>query len=60
MQNKHYTGCWFCGKPLIWNSDFDKEDCGYEGEGIVTFLSCSGCGAMWEGVQSFEEEEQYV
>tara|TARA_R110000744_G_scaffold186615_1_gene306018 strand:+ start:41 stop:205 length:165 start_codon:yes stop_codon:yes gene_type:complete len=29
-----------CGKELIWGGDHDYEDCGVEGEGIVSNLSC--------------------
>lgn len=41
--------CWFCGGELIWNCDYSFDDYGYDGEGIVTVLTCSNCGAMWEG-----------
>lgn len=33
---------------LVWQSDFDYEDFGYEGEGIVHILVCSNCGAEVE------------
>lgn len=55
--------CWFCGEDLIWGADFDPEDYGYEGEGIVATLSCPNCGASWTGVQIFEEgmsEEEII
>lgn len=42
--------CGFCGGKLIWQNDFDAEDLGYDKEGIVTYYTCSECGAMWEGV----------
>lgn len=48
--------CWFCGHDLIWGADFDPEDYGYEGTGIVATLSCPNCGSSWTGVQIFEEE----
>ena len=35
--------CWHCKAELIWNSDFNFEDYGLEGEGIVTHLSCPEC-----------------
>lgn len=39
--------CWYCGAPLIWDSDFNYDEVYGEGEGIVTFLHCSNedCGA---------------
>ena len=29
-----------CGKELIWGGNHDYDDCGEEGEGIVSNLSC--------------------
>ena len=37
-----------CTKSVIWDSDFDFEDCGYEGEGIVHICHCTNCGAEIE------------
>ena len=50
--------CWFCNDNLIWNNDFNFEDYGLEGEGIIAILSCSGCNATFEGYLSLEEEEE--
>jgi hypothetical protein len=38
--------CWHCNTELIWGADFDYEDYGYEGEGIVSNFSCPNddCG----------------
>ena len=33
--------CWHCNTELIWGADFDFEDYGMEGEGIVSNFSCS-------------------
>lgn len=33
---------------VIWDSDFDFEDFGYEGEGIVHICHCTNCGAQIE------------
>lgn len=41
--------CHFCGEELIWGGDFDASDYGYEENGVVTNLTCSNCGAFWEG-----------
>lgn len=38
--------CFHCGaRAVSWDSDFDFEDFGYEGEGIVQCLHCNHCGA---------------
>lgn len=37
------THCWQCGHELIWGGDHDFEDCGLDGEGIVSNLSCPEC-----------------
>jgi len=38
--------CWHCKKKLIWGGDHSYEDCGTEGDGIVSNLSCPNeeCG----------------
>ena len=52
--------CWFCNgeKELMWNSDFSFEDYGYEGEGIVTVLTCSNCNAHFEGYLDLSENSK--
>lgn len=41
--------CFHClSRSVIWDGDFDFDDCGYEGEGIVHFLHCAECGAEIE------------
>ena len=40
--------CWFCGSEMIWGCDFDYEDYGLEGDGIVATLTCSECEAYAE------------
>lgn len=38
--------CFHCGqRTVVWQSDFDFSDYGYEGEGIVHVCHCSNCGA---------------
>lgn len=38
--------CFHCGaRAVIWDSDFDSEDLGYEEGGIVHTLHCANCGA---------------
>lgn len=50
------TNCWFCGAEMIWGSDFDFSDFGYEGDGIVAVLSCPCCGATAEFMSGSDEE----
>ena len=38
--------CWNCGAELIWGGDHTFEECGYEGEGIISNFSCPGCPAI--------------
>ena len=46
--------CWFCNPELIWANDFDFEDYGLEGEGVISVLACTNedCDAIWEGYVS--------
>lgn len=38
--------CFHCGnKSVIWDSDFDYEDYGEDGEGIIHECHCTSCGA---------------
>ena len=38
--------CFHCGhRSVIWQADFDFEDFGLDGEGIVHVCHCSNCGA---------------
>lgn len=47
--------CWHCGHDLIWGADFDFEDFGYDGDGIVSTFSCSNCNAIAQVMLSDEE-----
>jgi transcription elongation factor Elf1 len=46
--------CWFCGSEMIWGCDFNFEDYGLDGDGIVATLTCSGCEATAEFYTKFE------
>lgn len=38
--------CFHClSRSVYWQADFDFEDYGIEGEGIVQVLHCANCGA---------------
>ena len=56
--------CFHCGKrAVVWQSDFDFDDFGYEGEGIVHICHCSNCGSDIEyrvPLGNSEEDEETV
>lgn len=54
------TKCNKCSSPLIWSCDYDSEDVGYEFEGIVAVYSCSYCDTMYEIVDNFDLDEQFI
>lgn len=38
--------CYACGSStVIWDSSFNFDEMGYEGEGIVNMYHCTNCGA---------------
>lgn len=50
---------YFCNSELIWCCDYDFEDYGYDGQGIVTTLCCSNekCGADFECFLRIDKDE---
>jgi hypothetical protein len=41
--------CFNClARAVIWDADFDFDDFGYEGTGVVHICHCSNCGAEIE------------
>lgn len=45
-KNKGTYECFHClHDAVVWQGDYDYEDYGYIGEGIVQILHCSNCGA---------------
>ena len=50
--------CFHCGESaIIWDSDFNFEDMGYEGDGIVHICHCTACGAEVEYRVPIDKEE---
>lgn len=49
--------CGICGATLIWGADFDYEDYGLDGEGIVSTYTCPDCGATVEVYVSDEDKK---
>lgn len=52
--------CKICNTEMNWMNDFDFEDCGYEGEGIVSYQLCPKCEVLHEVLIDFEKEEKFV
>ena len=51
--------CMNCGSTkVIWESDFDFEDVGIAGEGIVSYYHCADCGADITYAKPFEKEDK--
>lgn len=52
--------CWHCNSNIVWNSDYDFEDLGYDGDGIVSILTCSNkkCGAEYECRLPLKKEKE--
>ena len=51
--------CFHCGEKTVgWDSDFDPEDYGIEGEGVVHNLHCSNCGAEIQYVVLERDEDE--
>ena len=48
--------CWHCNSEVIWGGDFDFEDYGMDGDGIVSNLTCSNCKAYYECYLDFGGE----
>jgi len=42
--------CYNCEADMIWGNDFDFDDFGYEGEGIVSCFTCPKCDTYAEFV----------
>ena len=52
--------CFHClSESVIWDADFDYEDYGLEGCGVVHCLHCANCGAEIEYYCPISKEEQY-
>lgn len=50
--------CFHCGsRSVIWDCDYDFDDLGYDGEGIVQMLHCENFGANIEySIKTAEDE----
>lgn len=53
--------CFHCGtNSVVWQNDFTFDDVGYDGNGIVQFLTYMHCGAEIEYRIAFDEPEDAV
>ena len=51
--------CFHCGKmAVVWDNDFDFEDYGLEGNGIVHDCHCTNCGADIQYQICFDSEDE--
>ena len=55
IDRRGFATCWWCGHRLVWQSDFMKDEWGIDGEGMVTILLCSGCGAECRMIEADEQ-----
>ena len=44
---KHKMFCYYCKGEVIWDCDYDYEDYGLDGDGIVSNLHCTKCEAVY-------------
>lgn len=51
-----YIKCPRCNSNLTWGNDFDAEDVGIDGHGIVSYFNCN-CGVTAEAYYPLEQEE---
>lgn len=50
--------CFHClAYAVTWDSDFNFDDLGYEGEGIVHVCHCMNCGAEIEYIVGPDDKE---
>ena len=50
--------CFHCMQPAVcWDNDFDYEDYGFEGQGIVHACHCGKCGAEILYMIRIDDEE---
>lgn len=51
--------CWYCGKPLTLDTDFNYDEVYGHREGVVSILSCTNCGATVQ-ISKRENEESHL
>ena len=50
--------CFHClSYSVIWDNDFNIEDMGYEGDGIVQICHCTNCGAEIQYIVRTDEKD---
>lgn len=40
--------CWHCNSKVVWGADYDFEDYGIQGRGVVSILNFTKCNATYE------------
>ena len=51
------VNCYNCKSEMIWGNDFDFDECGYEGEGVVKCFNCPRCETYAEFVVPFDDKK---
>ena len=47
--------CYNCDTEMIWQNDFDFDEVGYEGEGVISSFTCPECDTYAEFVISLSK-----
>lgn len=51
--------CFHCGvRAVIWDADFNFEDYGLEGEGVINHCHCTNCGAEIDYYVRMDEDDE--
>lgn len=48
--------CFYCEHELVWESDEDTDDIGYEESGIVHLYTCPHCKARYEVMEPIGDD----
>lgn len=52
--------CKICNSETFWCNDFDTEDYGYDFEGIVSIWCCGNCDRLYQHVNNFDDNREYI
>ena len=51
--------CFHCGaRAVIWDADFNFEDYGLEGEGVINHCHCENCGAEIDYYVRMDDDDE--
>ena len=54
------TRCHYCNSEMSWNSDCDFRDYGMDGEGVISYLTCTNedCNTCAEFFRRDKDEDE--